>query len=140
MKLKLPLGLLLTFFVLTIILCLIGCQLGGPGKRVTTVTGRVIDEAQQPVENVRIFMTSIGFLNGGIPIGDGTFTDAEGNFTLVVDVPKEHKRVTIGISWDLDLSRKYKDFDYTHDGLSSGVCCPAQIGKKTNYIFTLFSK
>lgn len=122
------------------ILGLTECQLGGPGKRVTTVTGRVINEAEEPVDSARVFMTSIGFIRGGIPIGDVTYTDADGNFELVVDVPKEYKRVSVGISFNhsLAFSNKYKDYTYNQRDMNTGsTCCPVKIGSKTTYDFTL---
>ncbi|TDB64368.1 hypothetical protein [Arundinibacter roseus] len=139
MKLKQTQGFLLTFYILLIILCLTDCQLGGPGKRVTTVTGRVIDEAQQPVDSVLIHLNSAGLNKSGIPLGK-TYTNEEGNYEFVVDVPKGYDAVSVDISFshNLDFPTKYKDFIYYENGIKvGGVCCPVGVGSKTMYDFTL---
>ncbi|TDB66783.1 peptidase associated/transthyretin-like domain-containing protein [Arundinibacter roseus] len=139
MKLKQTQGLLLTFYISLIILCLTECQLGGPGKRVTTVTGRVIDEAQQPVDSVLIFVSSTGFARPSVNLGE-TYTDKEGNYQLVFDVSKDFDGVTVGISFNRSIafSNKYKDYSYNkRESNTEGTCCPVRIGAKTSYDFTL---
>lgn len=124
-----------------LLVCTTMCKFGGPGKRVTTVTGQVINEALQPEENVEVSMSSVGFVRPGLPLGE-TRTDKDGKYTLVVDVPKGFQKASVGINFNGDrrLSLKYKDYSYSENGNPpNGVCCPVEIGSKTNYDFKLIS-
>jgi len=117
------------------------CKSDGPGKRVTTVTGQVLDEAQQPVDSVLIFMSSVGFVKPGITLGE-TYTNEEGKYEIRVDVPKGYQNTSVGIDFnhDLNFSLKYRDYSYSQSGASQGVCCPVAIGSKTSYDFILLFK
>lgn len=126
----------------SLFICTATCKFGGLGKRVTTVTGQVVDEALQPEENVVVFMSSAGLVRPGVPLGD-TRTDKDGKYTLVVDVPKGFRATSVGIDFnsDLRLSLKYKDYYCSENGgPPSGLCGPNQIGSKTTYDFRLISQ
>ncbi|HEY9772166.1 MAG TPA: hypothetical protein V6C71_27280 [Coleofasciculaceae cyanobacterium] len=109
--------------------------------RTTIVYGRVIDEARQPVDSILVRMYSAGFAKPGLPLGH-THTDKDGNYTLVIDVPKGYNSTTVYIPENINtkFSENYKDYLVYQDGQQLGNCCGASIGKKTNYDFLLLSK
>lgn len=124
-----------------LLLCVVACQPGGPGKRVTTVTGLVLDETQKPVDNVLVDMYSAGFKRPGVKLGE-TYTNEKGEYKLVVDVPKDFGYTTVGIPSSLNegFTRLYKDYRIYQDGNELGTCCGVGIGSTVSYDFVLLFK
>lgn len=108
--------------------------------RITTVHGKVTDQAKQPVDSVTVRMNGSKGFTGGAPIGT-TRTNAKGEYELVVDVSKEYDGVNMNISLRYEALRKrYEGQDVFIDGVQQNTCCPLSLGKKRNYDFVLLPK
>lgn len=130
-----------TLFITLITATLIveSCRLKA-NARVTTVYGKVTDQAKQPVDSVTVRIHGSKGFTGGASIGS-TRTDSKGEYELVVDVPKEYSGVDMTITLGYETLRsRYKEQLTFEDGVQQNTCCPLSIGKKRNYDFVLLPK
>ncbi|TDB63315.1 hypothetical protein [Arundinibacter roseus] len=141
MKLKQTQGLSLIFYILLIILSTFSTSCEIRLRRVTTVYGRVIDEAKQPVDSILIFLGSSGFSKAGITLAE-TFSDQDGNYSFTLDVPKGYGAVTVGIPYDQNpkFTENYSGMKVFENSQQTNSCCSAAIGSKTHYDFLLINK
>ena len=109
--------------------------------RTTTVSGRVIDEARQPVDSILVVMGSAGLSKAGITLAE-TYTDKDGNYSIILDVSKGYSAATVVIPFDHNnkFTSNYKDYLVYQNGQRTNNCCAAAIGTKTNYDFLLLNK
>ncbi|MFB9292027.1 carboxypeptidase-like regulatory domain-containing protein [Persicitalea jodogahamensis] len=110
--------------------------------RLTTVYGKVTDQAGQPVDSVTILFAGHKGVTGGIPI-DETLTDSTGAYELVVDVPRKYLYASIVSSLNFEpLRSKYSSQNrliFMND-VQQGSCCTVTLGGKTKYDFVLLPK
>jgi hypothetical protein len=110
--------------------------------RLTTVYGKVTDQAGQPVDSVTILFSGIKGVSGGVPIQE-TLTDLNGSYELVVDVPRKYHSASIASSLDFEpLRSMYSSQNrliYEND-VQKASCCFVTIGEKTKYEFVLLPK
>jgi hypothetical protein len=114
----------------------------GKDARLTTVYGKVIDQAGQPVDSVTILFAGHKGVSGGVPIKE-TLTDSIGSYSLMVNVPKEYLYASIRLSLRLEtLRNKYSSQNRLiyRDGVEQNSCCNVTMGGKTNYDFVLLPK
>jgi hypothetical protein len=109
--------------------------------RTTTVSGRVINEARQPVDSILVIMASAGLSKAGISLAE-TYTDKDGNYSIILDVPKGYGAVTVAIPFDHNnkFTNIYKEYLVYQDNQRTVNCCAAAIGRKTNFDFLLLNK
>lgn len=121
-------------------LLLEGCGLG-KDARVTTVYGKITDQAGLPIDSMTVIMFGgKGLSSGGVPIGE-TKTNSEGQYELVVDVPKAYSRVDAILHFEYQsLLDKYYEQLVFQDGVRRGSCCKLSLGRKTNYDFVMLPK
>ena len=125
----------------SLMICTSECKLCGPGKRVTTVTGLVLDEAQQAVDSALLLLEPAGLARPGIILKE-TYTDSKGRYEIIVDVPKEFGYTTVSLpsSGIKNFSLKYKDYIPYQNGIIPNTCCGVEIGSATSYDFVLLFK
>ncbi|WP_247231732.1 carboxypeptidase-like regulatory domain-containing protein [Telluribacter sp. SYSU D00476] len=132
---------LLSFFILFFVLSnTTGCI--RKLDRMTTIYGRVINEARQPVDSVLVVISPARFATVGAAIGK-TYTDKDGNYELVVEVPTGYSFIDTSISYySVERHRnKYQtEFLVYENGQQTNDCCSSAIGKKTNFDFLILSK
>lgn len=66
----------------------------GKDSRLTTVYGKVTDQAGQPVDSVSIIFAGHKGVSGGVPIKE-TYTDSTGTYQIMVDVPRKYLYASI---------------------------------------------
>ena len=72
------------------------------------------------------------------------YSDKQGKYELVLDVPKKFNSVNVGIPFGLTDNPKYEN-NYSGNYIwkndeSTNNCCLAPIGEKTKYDFKLIAK
>ncbi len=122
---------------LCLLLNLSGCK---KERRSTYVFGRVTDNLQQPVAGVSIVI--YGEKLGGLTKGDilqTLVTDKQGLYSTTVIPAKGYSGLQIFNQFYIksELAKKYKDYDFLHNGQRATDCCPAMIGEDTEYNFIL---
>jgi len=114
----------------------------GKDARLTTVYGKVIDQAGQPVDSVTILFAGHKGVSGPVPIKK-THTDSTGAYLIVVDVSKAYLYASIVSSLNIEsLRSKYSSQNRLiyRDGVEQNSCCNVTMGGKTNYDFVLLPK
>ncbi len=111
--------------------------------RVTHIYGVVMDTNQNPVEGVQIEIEALRrwTLNQG-DVLKIVLTDKDGKYSVTVEPEKRHSRVHIINRYFVDskLNAKYESYYPMMNGQHISHCCPAAIGQKTEYNFTLLSR
>ena len=116
-----------------------GC--GGPlFKRTTTVYGKVFDNNHQPLDSIPIFMLSLGIgKHAGTPIAEA-YTDKEGNYRIVLDVPRGYSSVVVEVNFNAERTEKFKQSITYVNGVKALGYGSIGVGDKVNYDFELQSK
>ncbi|MEO6281861.1 MAG: carboxypeptidase-like regulatory domain-containing protein [Dyadobacter sp.] len=108
----------------------------------TTIYGTVTDQNGLPVDS--ILVTFSGVQDFKYEQLKETFSDKNGNYEMVVEVPKRYSSALGNIPYSSKNNPKYKrgyrDFYSKKNGISTGSCCFASIGEKTKYDFQLIPK
>ncbi|MPR34471.1 hypothetical protein [Salmonirosea aquatica] len=108
--------------------------------RLTTVYGKVTDQAGQPVDSVTIGMQGYEGWLGGLPI-DKVYTNQKGEYELVVDVPLRYSYAGVQLNFEYrSLLDSYYDWLIYKNDVKTGDCCIVTMGGKTKYDFTLLPK
>jgi hypothetical protein len=129
---------LASFVALTFLLSnSIGCG-GIVLDRTTTIYGKVIDESRQPVDSIPIIVVAGGIGKHSGSLLTRAYTDKEGNYRIVVEVPKSS--AILGIDLNAEETINYKDCLVYLNGERVNDCCSVSAGKKANYDFLLLSR
>ena len=110
--------------------------------RMTKVSGRVTDQAGQPVGGVTLLLSGSIGVSSGFPIKE-TLTDSTGAYELMVDVPRKYHSASIRPTLRIEsLRSKYSSVNMLiyKNGIQTGTCCFVRIGKNNRYDFTLLPK
>ncbi|NIJ53075.1 hypothetical protein [Dyadobacter arcticus] len=110
--------------------------------RTTTVYGTITDHNGQPVDSILIVVQGLRDLT--YEELRRTYSDKNGMYEMIVEVPKKYNAVNSGIpSFPIEnrkFERFYKGYEVFQDGKSTSSCCFSSIGEKANYDFQLISK
>jgi hypothetical protein len=121
-------------------LLLSGCFL--KQDRTTTIYGMITDQNGQPVDS--ILVTFSGVQDFKYEQLKETYSDENGSYEMVVEVPKRYSSALGNIPYSSKKNpkymRAYSDFYSKKNGVSTGSCCFASVGEKTRYDFQLIPK
>lgn len=111
--------------------------------RVTHIYGVVTDVNLQPVENVQILIK--GYRIASLAQMDRlktVVTDKDGKYSVTVEPEKRHSHVQVINQYfvNYQLQAKYESYYPMMNGQHISHCCPAPIGQKTEYNFTLLPR
>jgi hypothetical protein len=124
----------------SLIFLLNGCFL--KEDRTTVIYGTVTDENKQPVDSILVLLIGMKFLD--YEDLKTVYTDKQGHYELVVEVPKKFNPVNVAIpSWTIQnpkFVRLYKEYNVLKNDEATGNCCTASVGEKTKYDFQLIAK
>ena len=116
-----------------------GCFSDSTKSQTTTIFGTVIDnDTKLPVENNEIAIWG----NNGVLAFKGiklktVFTDKDGKYSAVIDVPKNYHSLNLDNIFNI---YKHRDFLLFLDGKQTNFCCPVLVGSKTQYDFIMLPK
>jgi hypothetical protein len=107
--------------------------------RTTVIFGTVLDQSQQPVDSIMVTISGVRSFHSEVI--QSTYTDKDGHFELVTDVPRKYVAVNAGIPYFPLENPKYQEhyqigkvFQNTRQ---TANCCNAPIGEKTQWDFEL---
>jgi hypothetical protein len=139
-KITLLRGVIYTILHLVLIFQLSGCFL--KQDRTTVVYGTITDQDGQPVDS--IFIIIQGSKHVGYQIFDKQYTDEEGNYELVAEIPRKSKSTNVVIPFSLvenpKFQKDFKDYVIYKNDVRTNNCCNLSIGQKTKYDFQLIPK
>ncbi|MEO6283356.1 MAG: hypothetical protein ABIN80_03430 [Dyadobacter sp.] len=110
--------------------------------RTTVIYGTITDQNQQPVDSIMVLVDGTKFL--AHERLNEVYSDENGNYELVVEVPKKYGSVDVVVPFGLVDNPKYdKSYkgkkSYKNDQFTKN-CCHASVGQKTKYDFQLIPK
>jgi hypothetical protein len=108
---------------------------GHLGDRTTIVYGNVYDENQQPVDSIMVMVSGLK-LKGAFEL-KSTFTDENGDYEIVLEVPRTYGSVKVNIPY-LPRNTKFEEKYKIRDRI--GPSSKPMIGKKTQWDFQLEPK
>jgi hypothetical protein len=111
--------------------------------RTTTVYGTVKDEQDLPVKGIELSVYGEkGILASHPTLLKRVYSDSKGEYTVTVEIPTEYHSGDISNRWftDLDILKKYSDYNVYFNGQRTGSCCRLDIGKKNEYNFVMIKK
>jgi hypothetical protein len=124
----------------SLVFLLNGCFL--KEDRTTVIYGAITDENKQPVDSILVLLSGIRFL--GYEDLKTVYSDKEGHYELVIDLPGKFNSVDVGIpalvSENHKFMRAYKIHSFLKNDMASGNCCTASLGQKTRYDFELMPR
>ncbi|MEO6281862.1 MAG: carboxypeptidase-like regulatory domain-containing protein [Dyadobacter sp.] len=108
--------------------------------RTTMIYGTVTDPNGQPVDSILVIVQ--GVKDFKYVIQKETFSDKNGDYELVVEMPKEFSSAGLAIPFvgNPKFTTKYLGFNLSKNGIKTSSCCSAIIGEKTKYDFQLIPK
>lgn len=130
--------------VLTIVLLFILLTSCRNEDRTTQIYGKVTNLTGQPVSGVPIIIAGQekhGFVPAEYDL-DTAYSDVKGNYISTLTIDKKYRRLKIiNMYFKIDsLEAKYRDYDVKMNGVRTDYCCPAEIGKRTEYNFILLPR
>jgi hypothetical protein len=110
--------------------------------RTTVVYGSITDQKGQPVDSIMVIIQGMRALT--YETLEKTYSDKNGNYEIVIDVPKKF-HATSSLIPALPLSnpkfqRLYSSYDVLINNKPTNSCCIGTVGKKTKYDFQLIPK
>jgi hypothetical protein len=107
--------------------------------RTTTIYGTVTDQDGQPVDSILLRVRGVtGFK---YEILKEIHSDKEGEYEIMLDVPKKYSSLSIAIPFSNSLNPKFTKQYLGHyvfrNEVKTNDCCYAELGKKTKYNFQL---
>jgi hypothetical protein len=133
-------GVIYTILHFVLIFQLSGCFL--KQDRTTVVYGTITDEKGQPVDSIMVIVSGIEFYHSTNL--SKVYSDKEGQYNILVDVPKKFDVVDVIITSSSPENTKYrKEFNgykTKKDDALTNNCCTASVGQKTKYDFQLIPK
>jgi hypothetical protein len=127
-------------FIFGLVFLLTGCFL--KQDRTTVVYGTITDQNQEPVDSIMVQVDGVqGFKYETLK---QFYSDENGNYELVVEVPKKYGSVNVLVPFGSSNNPKFqKNFKgkktYRNEKFTSN-CCSAAIGQKTKYDFQLIPR
>lgn len=111
-------------------------------ERTTTVFGKVVDRDQVPVDSIMVELDGIRNLDSEEL--KYTYTNENGDFEIVLDVPRKYISVNVVIPYlpigNPKFQKKYKIEKVFKDGQRTNNCCISTIGSKVQWDFELAPK
>ena len=110
--------------------------------RTTIVFGKVTDEINQPVKGVEIAIYGEkGILAARVTRLKNALTDANGEYTITVEIPKDYHSGDMNIEFQTNnLWEKYTGGPVYLNGNEIRDCCLVTVGQKSQYDFGLVRK
>lgn len=110
-------------------------------SRVTIISGKIVDQHQQPVDS--ILVSAIGSCYLHAEYIEKTLTDKNGQYRIMIDVPDEYYALNIFIPGQPENPKYqalYKTAAIFKNRRKTSKCCDAEIGKSTQWDFELAPK
>tara|TARA_R110002124_G_scaffold163437_1_gene330786 strand:+ start:612 stop:983 length:372 start_codon:yes stop_codon:yes gene_type:complete len=111
--------------------------------RTTTIYGTMTDINQQPVDSILVSIHGLRGLTSE-PMGKEIFSDKDGHYQLVMEVPKKFPGIDVGIPFGTSINPKFQKYYKGHITYNNEIetinCCRANIGQKTRYDFQLIAR
>lgn len=114
---------------------MLGC--GRLGDRTTVVYGKVYDQYQQPVDSIMVQLTGSNLSISEVEL-ESVYTDKNGQYELLVEVPKKYHNVTVDVPYFPDQNPKFQN-NYKISKRIGNSSKP-MIGHKTQWDFQLEPK
>nr|WP_295928997.1 hypothetical protein [uncultured Dyadobacter sp.] len=114
--------------VMSIAALAIACQF----ERTTHIYGKVVDQDQQPVDSVLIVVSGSNLSPNTLDLAS-TYTDANGDYEVLLEVPKKYLTLSLSIPYDGLHNPKYSNYTLKSQTKGSNPL----IGKKTQWDFQL---
>ena len=118
-----------------IALAMLAC--GHLGDRTTVVYGKVYDLSQQPVDSIMVQLTGSNLSISEVELESG-YTDENGQYELLVEVPGKYHNVTVDVPYFPDQNPKFHN-NYKISKRIGNSSKP-MIGHKTQWDFQLEPK
>ncbi|WP_439555581.1 hypothetical protein [Dyadobacter sp.] len=110
--------------------------------RTTVVYGTITDEKGQAVDSIMVICQGKRMLT--YELLATTYSDKNGKYELLIDVPKKFVAINAGIpSFPVEnpkFHRKYVSYGVLKNGKVTTDCCNSDVGTKTQYDFQLKSR
>lgn len=104
-------------------------------ERTTHIYGKVIDQNQQPVDSILVVVSGSNLSPNTLDLAS-TYTDENGNYEILLEVPKKYLSLSIFIPYDELNNPKYSDYTFKSQTNGSNPL----IGKKTQWDFEIKHK
>lgn len=117
--------------VMGVVTLLTACQF----ERTTHIYGKVVDQDQQPVDSIMIVVSGSNLSSHTLDLAS-IYTDDNGDYDILLEVPKKYLTLSIFIPYDELHNPKYSD--YTLKSQTKGS--HPMIGKKTQWDFEIKHK
>ena len=114
-------------------LAMLAC--GHLGDRTTVVYGRVFDENHMPVDSIQVLLSGSN-LRGVVSL-KSTYTDENGDYEILLEVPRKFADIDVNIPYGLDNPKYEREYSQAND--IKGQKSP-MVGKKTQKDFQLEPK
>lgn len=131
--------------LIPVLLLLVTCSLSScflKQDRTTTVYGTITDQNGKPVDSIMVIAQGTRYLT--FETLNHTYSDRNGYFEMVMDVPKKFGTLDLVIPFyptkNPKYQNNYKGKHTTKNDVRTNNCCTASIGKKTKYDFQLIPK
>ena len=111
-------------------LAMLAC--GHLGDRTTVVYGKVYDLSQQPVDSIKVLLSGSN-LRGVFSL-KSTYTDENGDYEILLEVPRKFADIDVNIPYGLDNPKYEREYSQSKD--IKGQKRP-MVGKKTQRDFQL---
>ena len=122
-------ALFLPMMALTMLAC------GHLGDRTTVVYGKVFDQNQVPVDSIEVLLSGSNLR--GVVSQKSTYTDENGNYEILLEVPRKFADIDVNIPYGLDNPKYEREYSQAKD--IKGQKRP-MVGKKTQRDFQLVPK
>lgn len=110
--------------------------------RTSVIYGTITDENKQPVDSILVLVDGTKFLTHEQL--KQVYSDENGNYELVVEVPRKFGSLDVGVPFfpveNAKYNRNYKGTYVKKNNIATNNCCSASIGQKTKYDFQLIPK
>jgi hypothetical protein len=110
--------------------------------RTTTVYGTITDQNGQSVDSILVLISGLEFYRATTL--KEIYSDEQGNYEVVVDVPKKFDALNVIIpsfpTKNPKFQKNYNGYGIRKNDDPTNNCCMASVGEKTKYDFQLISK
>jgi hypothetical protein len=129
---------LITMVFALLLIFLLSCD-KDKGERTTSIYGRVTDQNQQPVDSIMVEVD--GMRNLDSEELKYTYTDEDGNYELVLEVPEKYISINVLIPYlpirNPKFQERYKVEKIFKNGQQTSSCCISSVGEKIQWDFEL---
>lgn len=130
--------------LIPVLLLLVACSLSScflKQDRTSTVYGTITDQNGKPVDSIMVIISGLKFYYSTDL--SKVYSDKNGNYNVLVDVPKNFTAVDViipSLSENYKFMKNFSGYRITKDGKPTNNCCTASVGEKTKYDFQLIPK